>query len=42
MTPAEALQTSFINAAAMLNYHWDTQIGTLEAGKLADVDCGRG
>ena len=37
MTPAEALQTSFINAAAMLNYHWDTQIGTIEPGKLADI-----
>jgi imidazolonepropionase-like amidohydrolase len=37
MTPAQALQTSFLAAATMLNYHWETQIGSLEAGKLADV-----
>ncbi len=37
MTPAEALQTSFVNAAKMLNYHWDALIGTLEPGKYADV-----
>ena len=37
MTPAQALQTSFINAPAMLNYHWDSEIGTLELGKLADI-----
>ena len=37
MTPAQALQTSFLPAATMLNYHWETQLGSLEAGKLADV-----
>jgi len=37
MTPAQALQTTFLNAAEMLNYHWDTRIGSLETGKLADV-----
>jgi len=37
MTPAQALQTSFLAAATMLNYHWETQIGSLEPGKLADV-----
>ena len=37
MTPAQALQTSFLAAATMLNYHWEKQIGSLEPGKLADV-----
>jgi imidazolonepropionase-like amidohydrolase len=37
MTPAQALQTSFLAAATMLNYHWERQIGSLEPGKLADV-----
>jgi imidazolonepropionase-like amidohydrolase len=37
MTPAQALQTSFLAAAELLNYHWETQIGSLEPGKLADV-----
>jgi imidazolonepropionase-like amidohydrolase len=37
MTPAEALQTAFLNAADMLNYDWDTQIGSIEPGKLADI-----
>lgn len=37
MTSAQALQTSFLVAAAMLNYHWEDQIGSLEPGKLADV-----
>jgi imidazolonepropionase-like amidohydrolase len=37
MTPAEALQTSFVNAADMLNYDWHSQIGSIEAGKLADL-----
>ena len=36
-TPAEALQTSFVNAAEMLNYDWHTQIGSIEVGKLADL-----
>jgi imidazolonepropionase-like amidohydrolase len=37
MTPAQALQTAFLNAAEMLNYHWETQIGSIEPGKLADI-----
>jgi imidazolonepropionase-like amidohydrolase len=37
MTPAQALQTSFLAAATMLNYHWERRIGSLEPGKLADV-----
>jgi imidazolonepropionase-like amidohydrolase len=37
MTPAQALQTTFLNAAEMLNYDWDTQIGSIETGKLADI-----
>jgi imidazolonepropionase-like amidohydrolase len=37
MTPAQALQTSFLAAATMLNYHWEREIGSLEPGKLADV-----
>jgi imidazolonepropionase-like amidohydrolase len=37
MKPAQALQTSMLTAAKMLNYHWDTQIGSVEAGKLADI-----
>ena len=37
MTPAQALQTSFVNAAQMLNYAWHEQIGSIEVGKLADV-----
>ncbi|HZF30600.1 MAG TPA: amidohydrolase family protein [Gammaproteobacteria bacterium] len=37
MTPAQALQTTFVNAAKLLNYRWDEQIGSVEAGKLADL-----
>jgi len=37
MTPAQALQTTFLNAATMLNYHWENEIGSVEAGKLADI-----
>ena len=37
MTPAQALQSSYINAAHMLNYNWDTLIGTIEKGKYADI-----
>ena len=37
MTPAQALQSSYINAAHMLNYTWDTLIGTIEKGKYADI-----
>src|SRR5437016_3393985 len=37
MTPAQALQTSYLNAPKMLNYNWETQIGTIEKGKYADI-----
>jgi imidazolonepropionase-like amidohydrolase len=37
MTPAQALQSTFLAAATMLNYHWETQIGSIEAGKFADI-----
>ena len=37
MTPAQALQTSFMVAANVLNYNWATRVGSLEKGKFADV-----
>jgi imidazolonepropionase-like amidohydrolase len=37
MTPAQALQTAYLPAATMLNYHWEQQIGSLERGKFADI-----
>src|SRR5438093_2650395 len=37
MTPGQALQTAFLPAARMLNYGWESQIGSIEKGKLADV-----
>ena len=37
LKPAQALQTSFINAAHMLNYGIEKDIGTIEKGKFADV-----
>ncbi len=37
MTPAQALQTTFIGAASVLNYNWAKDVGTLEAGKYADI-----
>ena len=37
MTSAQALQTAYMNAATMLNYHWEKDIGSLEVGKFADV-----
>ena len=37
LTPAQALQTSFINAAHMLNYGIEKDIGTVEKGKFADI-----
>ncbi len=37
MTSAQALQTAYLNAATMLNYHWENDLGSLEAGKLADI-----
>ena len=35
--PAQALQTAYLNAAAMLNYGWIDQIGSIEKGKFADI-----
>jgi imidazolonepropionase-like amidohydrolase len=37
MTPAQALQTTFITAANILNYNWVNRVGSLEKGKLADL-----
>ena len=37
MTPAQALQTAYLPAAMMLNYHWEQQIGSIEKGKFADI-----
>jgi imidazolonepropionase-like amidohydrolase len=37
MTPAQALQTAYLPAATMLNYHWEQQIGSIEKGKFADI-----
>ena len=37
MTSSQALRTAFLPAAAMLNYEWTTQIGSLEKGKFADL-----
>jgi imidazolonepropionase-like amidohydrolase len=35
--PVRALQTAYLSAAAMLNYGWEQEIGSIEKGKLADV-----
>ena len=37
MTPEQALATTFVNAAELLNYRWGDQLGSVEAGKLADL-----
>ena len=37
MTPAQALQTAFLPAARMLNYGWESHIGSIEKGKFADL-----
>ncbi len=37
LKPAQALQTAYLNAAAMLNYGWVEQIGSIEKGKFADI-----
>ena len=37
MTPAQALQTSFMTVANVLNYDWATRVGSLEKGKFADI-----
>src|SRR5438309_408386 len=37
LTPAQALQTTYLNAAHMLNYGIEKDIGTIEKGKFADI-----
>jgi imidazolonepropionase-like amidohydrolase len=37
MTPVEALKMPFLPTAAMLNYKWVDQIGSVEKGKFADL-----
>src|SRR4029077_3568197 len=37
MKPAQALQSAYLPAAQMLNYHWENQIATIEKGKFADI-----
>ena len=37
LTPTQALQTAYLNAAHMLNYGIEKDIGTVEKGKFADI-----
>jgi imidazolonepropionase-like amidohydrolase len=37
MGPVRSLQTAFLPAAAMLNYGWEQDIGSVEKGKFADI-----
>jgi imidazolonepropionase-like amidohydrolase len=37
MTPVQALQTSLIGAANLLNYNWADRVGAIEKGKYADL-----
>lgn len=37
MGPVRALQTAYLPAAQMLNYGWESEIGTVEKGKFADI-----
>jgi len=37
LTNAQALQTAYMNAAHMLNYGWENDIGSIEKGKFADI-----
>ena len=37
MTPAQALQSAYLPAATMLNYHWEQHVGSIEKGKFADI-----
>ena len=37
MGPVRALQTAYLPAAQMLNYGWESDIGTVEKGKFADI-----
>jgi imidazolonepropionase-like amidohydrolase len=37
LTPTKALQTAYMNAAHMLNYGIEKEIGSIEKGKFADI-----
>ena len=37
LTPVQALQTAYLNAAHMLNYGAEKDIGSIEKGKFADI-----
>jgi imidazolonepropionase-like amidohydrolase len=37
LTAVQALQTAYLNAARMLNYGIEKDIGTIEKGKFADI-----
>ena len=37
MTATQALQTAYLPAAQLLNYDWDSQIGSIEKGKFAVI-----
>jgi len=37
MTPAQALQTSFLTVANVLNYNWSDRVGSIDKGKFADL-----
>jgi len=37
LTPTQALQTAYLNAAHMLNYGVEKDIGSIEKGKFADI-----
>jgi imidazolonepropionase-like amidohydrolase len=37
LKPVQALQTAYLNAAHMLNYGIEKDIGTVEKGKFADI-----
>ena len=37
MAPAQALQTTFITVANILNDNWVNRVGSLEKGKFADL-----
>jgi imidazolonepropionase-like amidohydrolase len=37
MTTTQALQTAYLPAARLLNYNWESQIGSIDKGKFADI-----
>jgi imidazolonepropionase-like amidohydrolase len=37
MTPVQALQSTFMVAARVLNYGWNDRVGSIEKGKFADL-----